>query len=255
MMPFPIRHELSPDSPLRRSAAANAASGLLVLVVLALGLDRALGLGAWYLPKALVAYLLVLLLLGFLRDHRPHERLGPANQVTLLRGVLTALLAGLVGEGGAPALAWTALALALAASALDGVDGWLARRGGWASPFGARFDMETDALLIAVLALLVWSLAKAGLWVLAAGLMRYAFVAAAYRFPWMARPLPPSRRRQAVCVVQVLTLTLALMPILAPATSAALAAAGLVILIYSFAVDIHWLARHAEPEPSTGETP
>jgi phosphatidylglycerophosphate synthase len=169
--------------------------------------------------------------------------------------VLTALLFGLIGEGGSAAVLWTACALAMLAEGLDGVDGWLARRGGWASPFGARFDMETDALLIAVLALLVWSLGKAGVWVLAAGLMRYAFVAAVYPFPWMARPLPPSRRRQAVCVVQVLTLTLALMPILAPATSAALAAAGLVILIYSFVVDIHWLARHAEPEPSTEETP
>ncbi len=252
-MPLPLRQLLLPEPPLLRSAAANAAMGLAVLLGLALGLDRALSLGPWYLPKVLAAYLLVLLLLGFLSDHRPHERLGPANQVTLLRGVLTALLAGLVGEG-APAIAWTALALGLAASALDGVDGWLARRGGWASPFGARFDMETDALLIAVLALLVWSLGKAGVWVLAAGLMRYAFVAAAYLLPWLARPLPPSRRRQAVCVVQVLSLTLALTPILAPATSAALAAAGLVVLIYSFAVDVHWLARHAGPEPSTGET-
>jgi phosphatidylglycerophosphate synthase len=254
MMSSSIRRRPYLDSPLLRSAGTNAGLGLVALLGLAWGLDRVLALGPWYLPKALLAYALVLLLLGFLRDHRPHERLGPANQVTLLRGVLTALLAGLVGEGGAPAIAWTALALGLAASALDGVDGWLARRGGWASPFGARFDMETDALLIAVLALLVWSLGKAGVWVLAAGLMRYAFVAAAYLLPWLARPLPPSRRRQAVCVVQVLSLTLALTPILAPATSAALAAAGLVVLIYSFAVDVHWLARHAGPEPSTGET-
>ena len=45
-----------------------------------------------------------------------------------------------------------------------------------ASSFGARFDMETDALLILVLAALVWQHGKAGPWILAAGLMRYAFV-------------------------------------------------------------------------------
>jgi len=50
-------------------------------------------------------------------------------------------------------LAWTALTLALLATLLDGVDGHLARRLGWASPLGARLDMEVDALLIAGLAL------------------------------------------------------------------------------------------------------
>jgi phosphatidylglycerophosphate synthase len=39
--------------------------------------------------------------------------------------------------------------------ALDGLDGWLARRFGLASAYGARFDMEVDGFLILVLALLV----------------------------------------------------------------------------------------------------
>jgi multidrug efflux pump subunit AcrA (membrane-fusion protein) len=37
---------------------------------------------------------------------------------------------------------------------LDGVDGWLARRHEIASRFGARFDMEVDALLILALSVL-----------------------------------------------------------------------------------------------------
>ena len=45
-------------------------------------------------------------------------------------------------------------------TALDGVDGWLARRSGIASAFGARFDMEIDALLILVLAVLAWRSAR-----------------------------------------------------------------------------------------------
>ena len=38
-----------------------------------------------------------------------------------------------------------------------------------ASAFGARFDMETDALLLLVLAALAWQFDKAGAWVLASG--------------------------------------------------------------------------------------
>ena len=92
-----------------------------------------------------------------------------------------ALLAAALGEPHTTALAWAATALAILTSALDGVDGWLARRSTLASAFGARFDMETDALLIMVLSALAWRWDRAGAWVLACGLMRYAFVAAGRR--------------------------------------------------------------------------
>ena len=62
-----------------------------------------------------------------------------------------------------------------------------------ASAFGARFDMETDALLIQVLAILAWQYGKAGPWVLVSGLLRYLFVAAGWVWPWMREPLFPSR--------------------------------------------------------------
>lgn len=241
-----------PDRDLARSARANALAGLLLTLGLGLTLVEVLGLGGYFIAKALAAYGLILLILhGFLPLHWPRTRLGPANQVTLLRGVLTALLIALAGEGvsggqGA-GLAWTAFALALVATALDGVDGWLARRHGWTSALGARLDMEVDALLVAGLALLLWTLDRAGVWVLAAGAMRYLFVAAGAFWPWLRQPLPPSRRRQAICVVQVLTLTLALTPILPATWAGAVAAIGLGLLCYSFAVDILWLARRPAP--------
>ena len=237
------------DTGLLRSAAYNGLAGLALTLGLGVGLAWALGLTGAFVLKALAAYGLVLLVLvRFLPLHRPRARLGPANQVTLLRGGLTALLIALAGEGASEALAWTAFALALIVAALDGVDGRLARRLGWASPFGARFDMELDALLVAGLALLLWTLDRAGPWVLAAGAMRYLFVAAGALWPWLRHPLPPSRRRQAVCVVQVLTLTLAL--VLPAAWAWAVAALGLVFLSYSFAVDTLWLARRARPRVS-----
>ncbi len=246
------------DRDLARSAITNGLAGLALTLSLGLVIAGVLGLSPFYIAKALAAYgLMLLILVRFLPLHWPRVRLGPANQVTLLRGVLTSLLIALAGEGvsgGMMAgmgegvgLAWTALALALMATALDGVDGYLARRRGWSSPLGARFDMEVDALLVAGLALLLWTLDRAGPWVLAAGAMRYLFVAAGAFWPWLCQPLPPSRRRQAICVVQVLTLALALAPILPAAWAGALVATGLGLLCYSFAVDMAWLARRRTP--------
>lgn len=177
------------------------------------------------------------------RAHHPFPRLGPANQVTMVRALIVALIAALVGEGAHPAFAETAAAGAAFATVLDGVDGWLARRTRMASAFGARFDMETDALLIQVLAILAWQYGKAGAWVLASGLLRYLFVAAGWLWPWMQQPLFPSLRRKTICVVQTAGLTLALLPEIPPPLSSPIAALSLAVLSYSFLVDTVWLWR------------
>ncbi|MGH8699018.1 MAG: CDP-alcohol phosphatidyltransferase family protein, partial [Burkholderiales bacterium] len=146
---------------------------------------------------------------------------------------------------GVASVAWPAVAVATLAAVLDAVDGPLARGTGLASPFGARFDMETDALLLLVLALLAWQLGKAGGWIVAAGLLRYVFVGAGRAWRWLERPLPASTRRKAICVIQIVTLIVALAPIVSVAASTAIAGAGLVLLVYSFAVDVAWLRRRA----------
>lgn len=184
-------------------------------------------------------------LLGLALRHLRAAEFGAANSVTLARAALTVLLAALLGTAPTPALGWTLVGLGTAAVALDGVDGALARRRNEASEFGARFDMEIDALLILVLAGLVWYHGKAGVWVLAAGLLRYVFVAASSALPWLGAALPPSRRRQAVCVVQIVSLLAALVPVIVQPWSSALALAGIAALLWSFAVDVRWLARHA----------
>ena len=165
--------------------------------------------------------------------------------MTLARAALVVLLVALLGAAPAPALAWVLVGLGAAGVALDGVDGALARSRNEASAFGARFDMETDALLILVLAALVWQHGKAGAWILLAGLLRYLFVAMTGASPRLGAELPPSRRRQAVCVVQIVSLLGALVPVVLPPWSTALALAGLAALVWSFGVDVHWLARHA----------
>jgi len=185
-------------------------------------------------------------LLGWLAvKHDAAPMFGAANSVTLARGVLALDLLALLGSPPSTVLAWSIVALAVLALVLDGVDGSVARRRGETSAFGARFDMETDALLILVLAALAWSQGKAGAWILLAGALRYVFVAASLVLPWLAAPLPASRRRQAVCVVQTASLILCLAPFVAPPVSAAIGFAGLAALLGSFAADVAWLARRA----------
>ena len=175
------------------------------------------------------------------RTHHPFPRFGSANQITTLRALIVAAIAGLIGEPHAWASAGVAVAGALLATVLDGVDGWLARRTKTVSAFGARFDMEIDALLIQVLAILAWRWHKAGAWVLASGLMRYAFVAASWPMPWLGRPLPGTARGKLVCIVQIAALTIAVAPFVTYPASAITAAVGLIALTYSFAVDVEWL--------------
>jgi phosphatidylglycerophosphate synthase len=177
-------------------------------------------------------------------DH-PYSRFGPANLVTMCRAVMTALVAGSVVEPPSVWLLWWTIGVVLLVAACDGVDGALARRSGMASGFGARFDMETDAALIGVLSVLVWQHDKAGMWVLMCGLMRYAFVAAGWRLPWLARPLRSTRRGKTVAVIQLVGLSVALAPVTPIQISVAVAAATLALLTWSFAVDVIWLRRGA----------
>ena len=66
------------------------------------------------------------------------------------------------GPTGSRVVAWVFIVAAVS----DVLDGWLARRHGTAADFGARFDMETDALLILLLSVLCLRYDKAGAWIL-----------------------------------------------------------------------------------------
>lgn len=221
-------------------------------VVAAFLLAEWLGLGQDYAlasTAALAAGVLVLSgLRAAIRRGHPHRVFGMANRVTLARAAAVGLLAGFVFEPFDELRAWSALTLATLAAVLDAVDGRLARKSGLASRFGARFDMETDALMILVLAALAWQWERAGAWVLLAGLMRYGFLLAAKPWPWLGAELSPSRRRQTVCVVQVTGLIIVLVPWLAPAQTAGIAALSLAALCYSFGTDVLELARRPSTE-------
>lgn len=218
-----------------------------------LGLTMAISLTAvwvWRLPvQALMPALVMFVILSVcvLRFWPIDQSFGPANRATLVRASLViTLLAGApyighLGAGHFDVQLWSYAALALVALILDGVDGALARANQCESDFGARFDMELDAALILGLCIAVLTLDKAGTWVLALGLMRYAFVGGARVFQWLNAPLPESFRRKTVCVWQIVTLMVAILPPVSPVFASITLALALALLGWSFAMDIHWL--------------
>jgi phosphatidylglycerophosphate synthase len=199
----------------------------------------------WYPVKAGAVFAAILVIvLARWRGHHPFPTFGLANRITTTRALFVALLAGFIGEATHTGIAASAVGIGALATTLDGVDGWAARRTRSESAFGARFDMEVDALLVQVLSILVWQQGKAGAWVLLSGLLRYLFGAAGWVFPWLQRPVAPNIQRKAICIIQITGLLVALLPSIAPPASAFIAAVALIILTYSFAVDTVWLWQH-----------
>lgn len=248
--------ELTLQGALRHSPPSRRRGGALSVFLIA---SVAVLLGVWAIaellapvsafvvaaPMALFAVIAAVAARG-VRMHYPHPVMGACNLVTLIRAGLISLLAmplmvpGLLDDSAA---GWGFFGVALVAFLMDGIDGWLARRSGLISAFGARFDMEVDAVFAALLALIALTGGQAGWWVLGLGFMRYGFVAAGWALSWLRRDLPDRFRRKAVCVVQIGALIALLAPVVQPPLSVTIAAVALAVLVWSFALDVVWLAR------------
>ncbi|MEO5921070.1 MAG: CDP-alcohol phosphatidyltransferase family protein [Pseudolysinimonas sp.] len=190
-----------------------------------------------------IAYLVVsttVLIVGLAR--RSMERLGAANAITATRSMLVGVVTALtVTSFTQPVPAWLVVALTVPALMLDAVDGWVARRTGSVSVLGARFDMEVDAFLLLVLG--AFDVRTFGVWVLAIGLMRYAYVAAGWVAPWLRATVPPRYWRKVVAAICGIALTLGASG-LAPHPAAVVAiAVALALLVESFGRDVIWLFR------------
>lgn len=205
------------------------------------------GWSAAHVLSGLLAYGVLAVIVGAAAVwHLGEMPFGLANQVTLLRSGLVCLIAGgLVASGG---MTWSLALVGALALALDGVDGLIARRRGLSSRFGARFDLEVDALLLLILAVLVWQTGKVGAWILAIGLLRYVFVLGGLLWRRLREPLPPSHRRKAICVLQGVALLACLLPPMPPPFAAGLAGFALALLVSSFAIDLRALLR-PRPRP------
>lgn len=175
--------------------------------------------------------------------------------MTLTRAGLLVVVAGLVllrPQAPDPVVwGWLVLVVAVPMLLLDAVDGMVARRT-VVTERGARFDLETDAAAVAVLALA--AAPAVGAWVLLAGALRYLFLLTGLWLPALRRPLPYSLARRVVAAVQCPALLLAVVPGVDPAVATWACAAALIALLWSFGRDVARLlpmyARTGTPTPT-----
>jgi phosphatidylglycerophosphate synthase len=219
-----------------------------LLSLVGLGLVAGLGLllfsaaGALAITAGLLLFTAGALVAGWqLARQSPHPRLGAANGITLLRlALVSSLVIPLVGATASPV---AIIAVATVSLSLDGVDGWLARRQGLSSRFGAGFDMEVDSVFALVLALLAAVVAGVGWWVILLGLPRYLFGLAQLVWPWLTAPLPPRYSGKVICVIQLIVLIVLQSPWVPAPIAVVLTVGVLGALAWSFGRDIVALWR------------
>ncbi|HKY57508.1 MAG TPA: CDP-alcohol phosphatidyltransferase family protein [Aeromicrobium sp.] len=241
-----------------RVTRLSAAGWFVALLVVCAVVDTTLGLGGLGWSVGVVAGVVLAVVLA----RQGRAGLGPADQVTATRAVLAGGVAALVADGlVGDAHRGTLVAMAAVALTLDLVDGYVARRTTSASAFGARFDMEVDAFLIAVLSVQVAG--PFGWWVLLIGAMRYLYVAAGRVLPWLRLPLPPRRSAKVVAAIQGVTLVVAASELLPRQPVRVALVVALVLLVESFGQDCwsQWRRRDevaslelAEPSSSSRRT-
>ena len=199
-------------------------------------LATAAGLPLWLLSLCgLLSF--SLLLHRCRRRWTPAGRFGLANVVSLLR------LSGMfVLPGLAPLhIAYCGLILL----AMDGVDGWIARRTGLAGEFGEFMDKESDAFFTLMLCILLYRLPEGfGAWILLPGLLRYLFVL----FVRFAKPPQPKEQRspKAGWISCFMLLTLLFSFAAYPSYldfCRPLAVLMMLVLAYSFAESLHVMYR------------
>ena len=142
---------------------------------------------------------------------------GLANQLTIFRGLLICLLTGFLSlnppEG---FLAWIPDFLYSTALIMDGFDGYLARLRKETSAFGTFLDRDLDALGTLIGILLAVHYARLPDWYILSGMAYYLFACGEW---WREKrglplhPLPASRYRRHVAVVQSVFIALALLPV------------------------------------------
>ena len=122
--------------------------------------------------------------------------------------------------------------LALLILALDGLDGYLARRYQSSSVFGEYLDMETDAFYVLTLCTLLYQLDYLGVWILGIGLLRYGYFL-------ILRNIKTAEQKEeraflARLIAVVLMATLAACFILPPVVHQPAMVAASVLVLYSF---------------------
>lgn len=140
---------------------------------------------------------------------------GLANTVTLLRGLLYAVVAGFVVVPAETALAWVPAVCYGTGVVLDKVDGAIAKTVGEETALGKRLDMAFDifGLVAAPLVAVLWGALP--VYYLSLSAARYAFVGAVRLHCWRGgtvHSLPDSDLGRYLAGVQMVFVTIALVP-------------------------------------------
>lgn len=238
---------------------AVALASAVLMAALWITIEKLIGfkIALQWLPAALAVSAMVL---GALRwqlelnrdgDGALFKSLGPANLLTVLRGLLVAGVAGFVAIqperlSGTAEIMWLPASLFLAALLLDVADGWVARRYNRITELGRRLDTQLDGLTVLCGSLLAVMWAKAPAWIIIAGLAYYLFTAGCWLRGRLSGPcgvLPPSKIRQLLAVLMMATIGIILFPPVPPALGRLAAAAVAVPFLANFLWDWFTVCR------------
>jgi phosphatidylglycerophosphate synthase len=204
-------------------------------------------LALWLAYPPLLAFIAALCFFIMVAQSRgnwtPEGGFGLPNAITTVRLFLSA---GLLFSHQHPMGLLLAI-VALVNILLDVADGWLARRNNQSSKFGAQYDIETDALLVLTLTIILFTRHVAGAWVLTAGLLRYLYVLAPAIVPTHRGEHPRSRHGRFIYVLMVVCYMFAL--IVPRGLGSALALIGTVAVSGSF-LHAFWHRYRPGPVPA-----
>ena len=167
---------------------------------------------------------------------------GPANWVTSLRLVGIVLIPWIMDK--MCPLCITAYILGVLA--IDGLDGYLARKTGTVSYFGAIYDRESDAFYVWLMSSILFWTDKAGPWVLLIGILRYLYV---LTLIFVKEPEQPEvRTRRAQVIAAILMIGLGLSFIIPPPYLQLMLGMLLALVLYSFGRSF-WIMINHENTP------
>jgi phosphatidylserine synthase len=157
---------------------------------------------------------------------------------------LGVLLLALAAMPGLPA-EWVLAAFSLNV-VLDGLDGWVARRLGQTTTFGAVIDREVDALFVLVAYLYFHMSVGYGAWLLLPGLMPYLNRLLVAR---LDVPVPVDHKERLARPLAGANFVLLLAAVALPGQAPVILLVSTAVVLSSFGASFRSLARHAYPLP------
>ena len=220
----------------------------------ATALGRAPAAVTWAVPTAATLVVELWILRRHLDSNHPagapdqrYDSLGTANVVTLGRGGIVAAVAGFALLEPVGWVAWLPPLLYAVGSALDWVDGYLARTADRTTVLGERLDMAIDSLGFVVAPLVAVAWGRLPVWYLSLSAARYIYTAGKARRQRRGLPvddLPASLVRRPLAGLQMTFIAVALVPLVPSTTVHAVAPFVLMPSLLVFLRDYLVVAGH-----------